>query len=188
VADLTTLVVVKAWLDISTTNSDTVLTRLITAGSAFLINWLNRNILSSSYVNEKYNGNGHQSIRLRNWPITAVSSVAVNGTQLTVSADGITNGFIFDDNHVYILPGTSIDRFCKGVMNISIGYTAGYATVPFDVEQACVELVSRKFKERTRIGMTSQSLGGQETNSFSKDDLSKDTKSMLQNYRNVIPN
>lgn len=53
----------------------------------------------------------------------------------------------------------------KGVMpspmkSVLIEYTAGYSTVPDDVEQACIEVASMLYRDRRRDGnLTSESLG-----------------------------
>jgi uncharacterized phiE125 gp8 family phage protein len=189
--DLTTLANAKSWLTIPDTNNDVLLVRLISAASAFLINWLNRDIMQATYTAEKYNGNGKTAMHLRNWPIQSVSSLLVNGVVVQASPDGLSNGYVFDEKFIYLLganvnsfpPGT----FGKGIMNISVTYVAGYATVPLDIEQACIELVSLKFKERGRIGIQSQQVPGQASMTYSPRDLGKDTKEMLQNYRAVVP-
>ena len=43
-------------------------------------------------------------------------------------------------------------KFCRGAQNVVVEYTAGYATAPPDIAQACIELVALRYRERTRIG------------------------------------
>ncbi|HUO11399.1 MAG TPA: phage head-tail connector protein, partial [Caulobacteraceae bacterium] len=76
--DLTDLDTVKCWLGVSTTTTDGLLGGLITAVSAFIVNYLGRQILSGDYV-ETYRGNGQSLMLLRGFPITAVASVAFAG-------------------------------------------------------------------------------------------------------------
>jgi hypothetical protein len=76
--------------------------------------------------------------------------------------------------------------------SIILQYTAGFPTVPPDVAQACIEFVCRKYRERTRIGERSKSLGGgetvaYETVSFSLLDMASDIQVLLQQYRQVAP-
>ena len=185
--DLTTLDNAKWWINIATNGSYDILMRLITAASAFLINYLNRNVLTATYTAEKYHGNGSESLHLNSWPIQSISNLTINGSVVPPSSDGLSNGFVFDDKYVYLLPGTSQCAFSKGRMNISVTYVAGYDAVPFDIEQACLELIGLKFKEKDRIGIQSQSMNGQQTTSYTPRDLGKDTKAMLQNYRDIVP-
>jgi len=187
--DLTTLENAKLWLNIdsSNANSDVLLSRLITAASKLLIVWLDRNSLLSASYSDVLDGNGHDGLHLKNWPITAVSSVTVNGIVVSLSTDGRTNGYVFDDKFLYILPATNVGHFQKGIRNVLVSYTAGYAEVPFDVEQACIELVALRYRERDRIGKKSESLNGQQTVSYSTRDLGDDIRKMLKNYRGVVP-
>ncbi len=61
-----------------------------------------------------------------------------------------------------------------------------YSYLPGDIEQACLELVALRYKERERIGHVSKSLAG-ETVSFTQKDMSDDIKLALQPYRLVAP-
>jgi hypothetical protein len=64
---------------------------------------------------------------------------------------------------------------------------AGYSTTPPEVAQACIELVALRYRERTRIGEVSRSLGGAETVAYAQKDMSDATKTLLQRYRLVAP-
>src|SRR5262249_48165454 len=77
--------------------------------------------------------------------------------------------------------------FSRGAQNVVLAYTAGYSTTPPEIAQACIELVALRYRERTRIGEVSRSLGGAETVSYSQKDLSDGIKTVLQQYRSVSP-
>ncbi len=74
-----------------------------------------------------------------------------------------------------------------GIQNVVITYTAGYPSTPPEIAQACIELVALRYRERTRIGEVSKSLGGAETVTYSQKDLSDGIKTLLQQYRLVTP-
>lgn len=57
-----------------------------------------------------------------------------------------------------------------------------YGFVPADLQQITNELVSERWAYRTRVGITTKSLGGQETMSFSQKDMSATARSMLNPY------
>jgi len=77
-------------------------------------------------------------------------------------------------------------RFNRGIQNVSVAYTAGYASTPAGVEQACIELIARRYrKERVAIGVSAKTLAG-ETISFDKEDFSEAIRSALQQYKKVI--
>ena len=124
--DLTDLPTVKAWLGVTTTNYDTQLSGFVTAVSSFVANYLGRQLLAASYV-ETYRGNGQASMVLRNFPITAVASVAFAGQTITAAADpvALTSGVLFDDRALTLVGY----RFPIG-LPVVVSYTAGYATPP----------------------------------------------------------
>lgn len=256
--DLTTLDRYKTWAGISGSASDSLLERLISSASTFIVSWLNKPVHIKSYV-EKRNGNGSSTLVLRNWPVKEVSAVTINGQSIPES-NGSTHGFLHDGYNVYLVGG--FYAFDKGIQNISVTYDAGfyledtvkvpeevtpaqvvvsglsgvwvddfsvvnssgvaltkvtaspatalqysvnekgvylfhdsmvgqnvtitYGNAPNDVEQACMELVLSRSKEKDRIGISSKSVAN-ESISYSQKDLSNFIKTSLQNYRAVTP-
>lgn len=170
--NLTSLENVKGWMGIAGTADDTLLERLITACSSFIQNWINRTIASQEYT-ETRNGNGGRSLSFLNYPVTSVSSVLVDGREIS--------GYVFSPTQL-MLNGSC---FTRGFQNVSITYMAGFATIPTDIEQACIELCALRYKERDRIGQMSKSIAG-EVVSFSQKDMSEDIKTLLQQYKRVI--
>jgi hypothetical protein len=181
--DLTDLDQAKAWLGVSGTGTDALISSLITSVSAFVVGYLGRQVLSASYV-ETYRGNGQAEMLLRNFPITAVSSVAFAGRTMTTAADpvALTSGFLFDDRALSLVGA----RFPLG-LPVVVNYTAGYASVPADIAQATVELVGEAFRRRERIGVSSKSLGGQEVVSFSVKDMNDTARALLAPYQVLAP-
>lgn len=184
--DLTDLATVKTWIGLASDAgaSDTLLSALITAASDFVVQYLNRPVLTASYT-EVREGNGHAFMLLRNGPITAVASVGfANGLSVTAQGDPIagTQGYLFDGRKLSLVGY----EFPRG-RHVVIAYTAGYTTVPPAIQQAVNELVGEAFKRRDRIGQLSKTLGGQETVSFSTLDMNKTIASMLAGHRSVAP-
>jgi len=181
--DLTDLDTVKAWLGVTSTSFDDQLGGLITAVSTFIPAYLGRQILSADYV-ETYRGTGQSVLLLRNFPITAVASVAFAGQTITAAADPVTlaSGILFDDRTVQLLGY----RLPLG-LPVVVGYTAGYAAAPPDVAQATVELVGEAFRRRDHIGVTSKTLGGQEVVAFSQKDMNDAVKALLAPYQVLAP-
>src|SRR5690349_8883351 len=97
-ADLTTLQNLKQWLPIpsNTTAEDPILSRQITATSADFMRSTNRPDLLTAQYTEVRNGDGGARMILYHWPITAITSLAVNGVTVAPSADKIAPGFYFD--------------------------------------------------------------------------------------------
>lgn len=181
--DLTTLDNVKAWLSppLTSTADDALLSRLVTAASRFIETWLDRTIAAQDYT-ETRDSRGGARLFLRHRPVTAVAAVSVDGVAVPPSSGAGAAGFLFDDSSVS-LAGYA---FTRGVGNVTVTYTAGYVATPPEIEQACIELVVTRYKERDRIGQVSKNLGG-ETVSFSQKDLPADVQTLLDQYRNVVP-
>ncbi|MEI6730057.1 MAG: head-tail connector protein [Pseudomonadota bacterium] len=179
--DLAILQDVKDWVGATNSTDDALLARLITAASTLVQNYINRDIYSKTYT-EKYSGSGVGlgATRLvpQNYPITAVSSLVIDTQSIPVAANAISSGYQFDDISV-MLNGY---YFTKGLNNIIITYTAGFAVIPFDIAQAVIELVGYKYRERTRIGENSKNLAGQVT-SFNLADLPATVKTTLNQYK-----
>lgn len=108
--------------------TDPLLERLITAVSVYIQSWLNRTIRNLDYL-ETRDGLGRPTMMFRNYPVTSVASVAVNGIPIiarvpfapTVTA-GNWYGYVFDDVHVMLSGYT----FCRGFQNVALGYAAGF--------------------------------------------------------------
>lgn len=179
--DLTTLANVKAWLGLSQPADDAIVARLITAESANVQSWLNRTIAIAPYT-ETRDGTGNAVILLRHPPVISITSLAVDGLAVP-AATGLTDtGYRLAGRK--LLLNTAI--FTRGLGNVTVTYQAGYATPPPDLEQAVIELIALRYKERDRIGHSSKSLAG-ETVAFFIGDMPASVKTVLMQYREVVP-
>lgn len=181
--DLTTLDNVKAWFapPLTTTADDALLARLVTAASAFIQTWLGRTIAATSY-SETRNGFGGTRLFLRHRPVVSVASLTIDGIDVPPAAGPGQPGYLFDDGSLY-LAGYA---FSRGGQNVTVAYTAGYAATPPEIEQACIELVALRYKERDRIGQVSKNLAG-EVVAFTQKDMPADVQTLLDQYRAVVP-
>jgi hypothetical protein len=181
--DLTDLDTVKAWLGVTSTSTDALVAGLISAVSAFIPAYLGRQVLSAAYT-ETYRGNGQSELILRNFPITAVASVAFAGQTITAAGDpvALTPGILFDDRLLKLIGY----RFPLSLPVVVI-YTAGYAATPPDIAQAAIELAGEAFRRRERIGLASKSLGGQEVVGFSLKDMNDTVRALLSPYQVLAP-
>ena len=179
-ADLTTLANVKSWLNIATTTDDATLSRMVTAVSNYIQSWLNRSFAVASYT-DILNGTGGNQLVFHEYPVISVSSMTISGNIIPASPDGIQPGYVFDARGIYLIGY----QLTKGIKNVRITYSAGYATVPPEIEQACIELIALRYRERSRIGEVSKSIGG-EVVSFSQKDFPEGVKTILNNYKRVI--
>ena len=173
--------------------SDPLLSSIITRVSGFIEAWLNRTIAKASYT-ETHNGNGGNILTFNNYPVTAVSSVTVDGIAVLArpplgagssgvyTFNGAPGGYVFDDANLMFSGGA----FCRGFQNVTVAYTAGYATVPPAIEQAAIDTIGDYFRYIDRIGKTSQGIEGQST-AFTNIALPARALSQLQQYKRVHP-
>ncbi|HUC62655.1 MAG TPA: head-tail connector protein [Alphaproteobacteria bacterium] len=179
--DLTSLDNVKAWLAIPSnqTTDDTLLTRLITAASGYIQTWLGRTLALASYT-ETRDGTGGRRLAFLETPAQSVASVMVDGIAVPASPGPPAPGYVFDASFLTLIGY----RFARGPANVLLSYQAGYASTPAEVEQACIELVSLRYRERDRIGQVSKGLAG-ETVTFAQKDMSDDIRTILSAYQRV---
>ena len=169
---LCTLDEVKQYLGIETTSSDELLTSLINNGSEFIENYTNRKFAITDYL-EIRDGTGNAKMPIYYAPITEITSVKIWDAEVT--AKNTSNLIYFTDGNVFPI----------GIMNIQISYKAGFASTPLDVKQACIELVSYKYKQKDRIGLNSKTLAGEVIN-FEHKDIRAEIKNVLASYVRVV--
>ena len=178
-ADLTTVANVKSWLNISAATDDALIQRLVSSASDFIQAWLNRLIPIQSYT-DTFDGKDTARASFFAYPVTAVTSVMVDGVNISPSSGPTSPGYVFSKTQIYLIGY----RFTNGVQNCSVTYTAGFATTPNEIEQACIELVGLRYRNKDRIGLNSKGANG-ETTSFSQVDLSGSVTDTLNQYKKV---
>ncbi len=180
--DLTTIANVEQWLDLTAGCADeALLTRLITAASGFIRRWCDRDFVSQSYT-DSLDGKGGGRMPLPQQPITAVSALVIDGVTVPPGDPVSTPGYYFTPT-MLCLNGY---RFARGFGNVTVSYTAGYAVIPPEVEQACIELVAFRYREISRIGMASKAMAG-ETTSYVVRDMPPSVATLLAQLKKVVP-
>lgn len=185
--DLTTIAAVKSWVGISsgTTGDDSQIQDIITAFSAQVLRWTGRGTQDGSFptvspftsvvsYTETYDGSGTLRQPIRNWPITSVTSLNVNGQSIPQSTSVNVWGWVIDGDAKFIsmrggYPSSNrwspryqgavgLPGFCDGIQNVAISYTAGFSTVPLDLEMAARKTCALYYKRRGWIGQRSQAM------------------------------
>lgn len=167
----------------SSTNAvDALINQLLISESAFIDNELNVPISQGTYT-ETYDGEGGSLIAPRCFPITAVTGVSVDGVVQTLwdQANPTLPGFSFNRRFI---TGKGL-KFTEGFQNVTISYTAGFAVVPDDIKQACIELVAYRLEERKRLGKASQTLNG-ETITFTDLATPPVVMARIQSYKSYV--
>ncbi len=130
--NLTTLSNAKAWLGVSTTDDDNLLTRLIGAASRAIHTYLQRPNLFQHACSETYDGSGGRRLVLREWPVLSVASLKVGTVSVPAAASYGQSGYLLEAWNGYPPGGPqALDLcwydFCRGLNNVAVTYTAGYA-------------------------------------------------------------
>jgi len=154
--DLTVLPNALQWLGLG--YDPGYVARLISDVSTRIQGFLGYQVAEATYA-RTFNGSGGRVMMLPDRPIIAVSSVTVCGISVPPQALP-TPGFSFSDKALYL---SGWYEFHRGHQNIAVSYTAGYATVPYDIEQACLDWVSIAVQSMTLpLDMTLMRAGDQE--------------------------
>lgn len=190
----TSLANVKEHLQIASTDTskDAFLENLINRSYKVLEKYIGRQIKSRSYT-EHYDGDGTDTLLVEQWPIISVTSLhddidrKFESDSLIAAADYVIYGDNLGDYKIRLL-GQGSFRFGYGpvftdaVQNIKIVYTAGYATIPADIETASIIHVSHMFNKSAAEGHLSMSLGGL-AKTYDPKAIPEEVKFMLEPYR-----
>jgi len=121
--DLCTVAQVQSYLGITDPTQDAgLLQQLVSSASIFAEKYTGRTFLQQSY-DDVYNGSGSGRMAMRHVPVTAVSSLMVDGRSVPASASPWARGYTFDRSTLYLRFG----YFYRGPQNIEVQYTAGFA-------------------------------------------------------------
>jgi len=119
----------------------------------------NRAFESTAY-SEYYNGNGENLLFLKQYPITAITSITIGDDAVDNVDDTDYVRYNPNNGGLYLMSGV----FTEGFQNVLVVYTAGYSEVnmPDSVVQACIELALIIYEDSnvgdSRHGKSSKSL------------------------------
>lgn len=186
---LTTLAKAKAYLKIptGTTTDDALLTDLVNAACDAITSAISRNILSAQYA-DAYNGTGTGTLMLANTPITAVDSLAIVAPLASPLAAQNTTPLLLNVDFTFTQYALRLYRgvFPRGVANVVVAYTAGFAIVPSDLAHAATKWAAMRYRELERLGHKSKTLQG-ETVDFDLSELPPDVSAIVNRYQVKIP-
>lgn len=111
---------------------------------------------------ETYSGRGDYRLRLKNRPVTAVTSVKVGTVTVTDYTTESESGILVRKD------GDKIGTWPLGVRNIEVTYTAGYVlpkaasgrTLPWAVELAALLLAAAEYTLRDKAGLRGETFEG----------------------------
>ena len=190
---LTTIAAIKAEAGIEPldTTLDATLTAWLVEIGGFITDYIGQEIETTTVTNYVFDGRGQQMFAPPQWPVTAVSSLAVRsgiGSGATWSTIPTTEWeFVANSSrgaHVLYPSG-----FTRGSANYRISFTYGYATVPGTISRIANEMVRARLLEShikggdKRFGLTSANIGGQSSVGKSFRDLTPKWEQDLRGFR-----
>lgn len=127
IGDLTSVANVKSWLNITGSDSDALLQRLISGWSNTIKKYISKDVLTATYT-EVYNGNGKNRMILKNQPIISISSLVVGAQVIPAISAWPNPGYTIDGDTgiAVLLQGYA---FNQGIQNVAITYQAGYQSL-----------------------------------------------------------
>ena len=129
---------------------------------------------------------GFSATSLLNLPSNYLRKAAGRSLKYSTCYLSAWSGGLFDyqaDMNTGIVYGPQI----AGYKALFVDYTAGYATIPYDVQEATMSIASRMYYGRKRDGgLASESLGGYSYSTRSSAEIDAEAKTTLQQYRRIL--
>lgn len=138
---LTTVADVKESLSIasSVTTYDNLIIRKINQATRQIEKYCDRRFLLTQYTESEYNGTQTDQLILRQRPIVTFTKLERRDTSLNQADwDTVDTNLYFVDNSAGML--NLMFKASGGWSRYRVTYTAGYATIPEDLAEACVSL------------------------------------------------
>jgi hypothetical protein len=105
----------------------------------------------------------------------SVLNTTTNELMAEVASSPASGQYVFDEGEY---------EFASADANVPV--TMNYYCIPGPVEQACIEMVALDLKQRTNVGITSQSIDGQSV-SYDMKSMTAGTKDQLFEYKKRVP-
>lgn len=182
---LTTIWRVKRELGITGTDKDDLLSVIIAGVSDRIETYCDRVLREAAYQ-QKYSTTGNQpDLRLLQYPVESGPTVVESGVTLV---EGTDFELELETGTLWRMLGELNRSWPRGIRNVEVSYTAGYATIPDDVVDAATKQVTHDYKQTDASGAGMRGLenkaladGGQA--SYQKDAMLPEVMHALAGYR-----
>lgn len=156
---------------------------LIDGVSAGIEEYTARKFVSRSYT-EYYDGDGTRVLLLRQFPIVSITSIHDDPDRNYNSDTLIDADDYVSDDDIGKVTLVDIDAFTKGIHAIKVIYTAGYASVPKNIQLAAHVWIADIFNRAVMgaDGEESESIG-QHSVTFNADEMPKRARSLLRPFK-----
>jgi hypothetical protein len=151
----------KEYLNITVDTEDVQLELLVGAVDGLIKKYLMRDIESTEYTAELYDGTGTNALVLNQYPIVEVDTVLSRGTEVVavsvLEREDCDIGYYIKDAETGILWNNTLWDRGRGIIEVT--YTAGYEDVPSDLLYACYETCRYFRNVGKKAGIIAESLG-----------------------------
>jgi len=181
-ANLVTLERVKTYLEIANTETaqDVLLQDLIARIGAWMERYCDRSFAKATYT-EQRDGDGTATLLVREWPLLSVTSLYDDPLRVFGAATQIAaSDFALYPNQGLIRLDGRI--FSVGIQNVKVTYEAGYAEIPQDLQQALIELIADRFRNKENQGIRSLAIGSYRVD-YGEEELPGEIRGVLEGYR-----
>lgn len=142
---LTSVADVKESLGITNGAQDNLITRKINQATDIIEGYCgldnNHHFREATYTDEYIDGTYTDQLQLKAWPVTTLTSLGSRD-----SYENQNNFTTLETDQYYLKANTAtvtgLSRFYGGVDKWRATYTAGFSTIPSDLAEACVTLVT----------------------------------------------
>lgn len=186
---LTTLNNLKTYLNISGSAKDALLELLINAMTDHIESYCNnRRFADTTYTQVEYDGTGTKTLILDQYPITTTTTFVLEENSEPDNEDDwetlASRRYWTDDEGMV---RTYDILFLKSPYKYRVTYSAGYTTIPSDLEMACIMLCSEFYLKGGSTGVVSETLGDHSItfNQFSQLSQDSTVKAILDKYKDL---
>ena len=185
---LLTLQDAKDHLSVTGNEMDAVVEGLVESASLMCEEYVDRQLMTRTYSAEIYDGQGGLALKLRQFPITSVTSVEflTGGPPDEWTTQSLTTYGSYVLQPVYESIAFRNLWFPRGSQNVRVTYVAGYSTttLPRAIKDACRIAVKALWdvRDKQNAGIASQSNMGGQTVVYDKAALPKMWAVLLDPY------
>lgn len=187
--ELLSLANLKVYLQITSAGSDAILTDIKDFVEDWAKGYVGRDLLVTSYTRYR-DGDGTAILHLDHYPITAITSIHSDPTRgYDSSTEIVAANIITNDTEGWAAGIVELYEasFLRGKKNIKVVYSAGYSTVPQDIQFAIAEMCAKVYmvQDKRLFGQISQQIGDRNI-ALDVEMMPKRAMDTLNRYRRII--
>lgn len=156
----------------------------INRASIWTNEYTGRRLKSRSNI-DIYDGDGSDILLLRDYPVTSITDLRIDDGTNNGSPPQTTSGDYTVNLQSGLIKLKNGVMFSKGFQNITITYTAGYATPTETIKEAVLLYVGHLYRRQyadQKFGVQSETIGDR-TTTYGTDDIIPKAKALLNQYR-----